>query len=330
MATIRSTNLFPNGQLNYPSTQQTIFETTFKQRFRDKSILPLICNRSFEGRFRKKGTEIKVPILPIIETHKMKAGDLPKYQSPKGSEESFFINRERYFGLKFEDEDKIFSSMDIESPVLAEANRQMAEDVEQEFLADIITKVHECNTGNEAGIRSGSYKLGSSTDSLYLFKTQAAYDNAAATITNKSLAPEFIVACINALNEMPGGLDTKPFVIIPTAIANILQTSELKMANWLGDAQSVMRKSVRFLGELNGATIIVDNQLPMWKADGNEPAKFAVYFGDKSAVSFADEARITAKLEQAGEWGTFHRSKMIYDWFVKYPERIGCGYVTIG
>lgn len=324
---VRSNNLFPSGQLNFPSTQQTIIEAAFKQRFRDKSIMPILCNRSFEGKFKKRGTEIKVPILPIIETHKMKAGDLPKYQSPKGSEESFFINRERYFGLKFEDEDRIFSMMDIESPVLAEANRQMAEDVEQEFLADIITKVHPCNTGNAAGIRSGSYKLGDAADPVHLFKTESACTASAETI--KSVAPDYIVACINALNEMPGGLDTKPFVIIPTAVANILQTSELKMANWMGDAQSVLRKSVRMLGDLAGATVIVDNQLPMWAEDATNPKKFAIYFGDQSAVSFADEARITAKLEQAGEWGTFHRSKMIYDWFVKYPERIGTGYVTI-
>ena len=128
----------PSGQLNFPATQQEIYETTFKTRFRDKSILPRITNRNYEGKFRKKGTKINVPILPIIETHKTKVGEKVKYQEPKGASESFTINRERYFAFKMEDEDKIFSSMDLESPLITEANRQMAEDVEQEFLADII------------------------------------------------------------------------------------------------------------------------------------------------------------------------------------------------
>ena len=44
----------------------------------------------------------------------------------------------------------------------------------------------------------------------------------------------------------------------------------------------------------------------------------------------ADEARVKSKLESVEEWGEFHRSKMIYDWFVRYPERIGYSYVTIG
>ena len=41
---------------NFPATQQEIYETTFKTRFRDKSILPRITNRNYEGKFRKKGT----------------------------------------------------------------------------------------------------------------------------------------------------------------------------------------------------------------------------------------------------------------------------------
>ena len=318
------TAINPSGQLNFPATQQEIYETTFKTRFRDKSILPRITNRNYEGKFRKKGTKINVPILPIIETHKTKVGEKVKYQEPKGASESFTINRERYFAFKMEDEDKIFSSMDLESPLITEANRQMAEDVEQEFLADIIYKVHPANTGVEAGIRSGSYNLGTGAAPVRLFKTEAAMGASAG-----QLAPDYLVACINALNEMPGGLDTKPFVIIPTAVANVVQTSELKRADWMGDASSVMRKSVQFLGELNGAMIIVDNQLPMWRATSSKAACFAIFFGDSSAVAFADEARVKGKLESVEEWGEFHRSKMIYDWFTIYPERIGAGFVTV-
>ena len=33
---------------------------------------------------------------------------------------------------------------------------------------------------------------------------------------------------------------------------------------------------------------------------------------------------------QVEEWGDFHRSKLIYDWFVRYPEFFSVGYVQIG
>ncbi len=118
-----ATTLFPNGHISFPSTQHVIYETEFKRRFRDKSILPMITNPSYKGRFKGKGTTIKVPILPIIETHKTRAGEGVKYQSPKGTDEEFTINRERYFGFSIEDEDKIFSAMALESPIITEAIR---------------------------------------------------------------------------------------------------------------------------------------------------------------------------------------------------------------
>ena len=315
----------PNGQPNFPATQQEIYETEFRKRFRDKSILPLITNRDWEGRFRKTGTTIHVPVLPLIHTNSTVPGEKVKYQEPKGAEETFTINRERYFAFKLEDEDKIFSKLDLESPLIAEGTRQMSEDVELEFFADVPSKCHVCNQGENAGFKSGSYNLGTAISPVTLYKNATAMGS-----SSGALAPDHLVSCINALNEMPGGLDTKPFIIIPVAVANVLQTSELKRADWMGDAESVLRKSVRFLGELNGCTVIVDNQLPIWRAAQAANTKYLVFFGDTSAVTFADEAKVKDKLQSVEEWGEFHRSKMIYDWFVRYPERIGCSYVKIG
>ena len=129
---------------NFPATQHEIYETEFRKRFRDKSILSLVTNREWEGRFRKTGQTIHVPVLPLIHPTVTKPGEKIKYQEPKGAEETFTINRERYFAFKLEDEDKIFSKMDLESPLIAEGTRQMSEDVEGEFFADVPSKVHFC------------------------------------------------------------------------------------------------------------------------------------------------------------------------------------------
>ena len=89
--------------LNFPATQHEIYETEFRKRFRDKSILSLVTNREWEGRFRKTGQTIHVPVLPLIHTNVTKPGEKIKYQEPKGAEETFTINRERYFAFKLED-----------------------------------------------------------------------------------------------------------------------------------------------------------------------------------------------------------------------------------
>ena len=320
--------LNPNGQQNFAGTQQEIYTTGFRKRFRDKSILPAITNKEWEGSFKKKGTTIHVKIPPLIQTHKTQPGEKIKYQEPKSGEETFTIGRERYYAFKLEDEDKIFSTEDLDSECVGEGTRQMAEDIECEFLADVYSKCHTANQGNTAGFRSGVFQLGTSTNPVALYKTTELCKDSSETY--KNVAPDFLVGAINCLCEMPGGLDSTPFIVIPTAIANLVQTSELKRADWMGDAESVLRKSVRYLGQLNGANIIVDNQLPMWRASGSTAAKFCILFGDTSAITFADEARVKSNLESVEEWGSFHRSKEIYDWFVRYPERLGCGFVKIG
>ena len=85
--------------LNHPGTQQAIIAKGFKKRLRDTSILPYITNNTYQGEFRHSGTEIQIPILPIITPYRMKPGDKMKYQIPKSTVESFFIGREMGWGL---------------------------------------------------------------------------------------------------------------------------------------------------------------------------------------------------------------------------------------
>ena len=53
-------------------------------------------------------------------------------------------------------------------------------------------------------------------------------------------------------------------------------------------------------------------------------------FGDNSAISFADEIEKTELLRDKDEIGDFHRSVMVYDWFVRYAERFGSMIVAKG
>ena len=121
-----------------------------------------------------------------------------------------------------------------------------------------------------------------------------------------------------------------------------VQAGKTHFAQWgvgyetvsLTDKQAVLKVDAAIEG-LSGVSASVN--LALKDASGvivaktsAKAAQFAVFFGDSSAIAFADEARVKGKLESVEEWGDFHRSKMIYDWFVRYPERIGCSYVKIG
>jgi hypothetical protein len=116
-----------------------------------------------------------------------------------------------------------------------------------------------------------------------------------------------------------------------------LQGSDLKYANWMGDAQSVLRKDVQLLGNLGGADIIVSDKVPIQQYDvvsgEGETATttkhnaYPILFVDTEAITFFEEVRISEKLKDKDVWGDFYRTKVICDWYALWPEKFGVGYL---
>ena len=136
------------GATSFPATQAIIFEKQFRKRFRDQSIIPLITNSEWKGKFKGTGTEIKIPVLPMMHTYKTVPGDSYRYQEPKATEETFVINRERAWGIHFISEDQMFAQFNITSPILEEQAKVNGEDIEFEMLSDIPSKCAPANTGD--------------------------------------------------------------------------------------------------------------------------------------------------------------------------------------
>jgi len=121
MATMPYFGEQPGVGANFPSTQHVIFETEFRRRLRDLSVIDKITSKTWKGRFRNAGAQIRIPRLPLVQTNKRKPGDPVAYQDLNGSEEVFTINRERDVAFHVEVEDNIFSPMNLESAVNKEA-----------------------------------------------------------------------------------------------------------------------------------------------------------------------------------------------------------------
>lgn len=310
--------------LNHPGTQQAIIAKGFKKRLRDTSILPYITNNTYQGEFKHQGTEIQIPILPIITPYRMKPGDKMKYQIPKSTVESFFIGREMGFGLHNEQEDELFARFDINSPILTEASAALNDAIEAEFGADILSKCASFNTGAGAGYIGRNTYLGSATSPIALIKS--------GTVTpgTNELAVDYFVKGVNAVSSFPGNSTMDFKIVCHTPVATALQTSELRQADAMGDGTSVIRGNVKKLGRLGDADIFVDNRLlPIYKTAGGANV-YPVLFIDKSAISFVQEVTLRdANMKDIDYWGTFNRTKVIYDWFALYPERFGVGYVTL-
>lgn len=319
-----------NGASSFPATQSIRYQKRFRERFRDKSILPLVTNREWQGSFKGVGTEVDIPVLPTLHSRKTKPGEKVTYDRPEATMEKFRIGRERYIALTVKDEDKLFAGFNIEGPVLEEATKTMGEEVEAEFWEDILSKCATANTGNTAGYKSGKYKLGSAALPVTLFKSDAAA-SAGSPVTSeapKMNAVDYILQQPACIKEQPGGKEKPVRIIVPTVLGYLLQTSELKQADLTGDAVSLLRKDLQVIGNLGGADVIVSDKLPIYTVSGANC--YPIVTVDTSAITFVEEVKIKDQLQSTEEWGDFHRSKLIYDWFVRYPEFFSVGYVQIG
>ena len=318
--------IWPNGQLNHPGTQPGNSVGHFRRRFRERSILGRITNRNYDAsQFKGKGSVLTIPDTPVITTRKTRMGQPVEYEEIKTGAHFMVIDRERYWGVKIEDEDNIFANFDIESPIVQEADQQLAEDTEDELISDVLYKTHEANQGANAGIKSGIYNLGTALSPVTLYKTEAARNGRAGAIATDHFQDFSAV-----IGEQPGGVGPGAFIVCPGAVAGVLQKSEMQRADWMGTAQSLLRRPVEFLGDISGMTVIASNRLPIFPATGGSPAVFPILFGDKRAISFAEIFRFRDKMTDIREWGSFHRAKMIYDWYVDRSEFLGVSFVTIG
>lgn len=328
-----ATQGFVEGQkLNFPGTRRVTIAKQFKKRLRDKSLLPEITT-SGDIYFEKGSTEALLPVLPLIETYATKPGDKAKYQLPKSTAERYILGRERAWGLYFEKEDKHFSAFDVEAPIVQEAISQMIDDIETEFLTDIELKVASFNKGNTAGFLSKNVQLGAADAPVALYETKAeataAYD--ASTNPYVATALRYIQRGVNVLRQYKGSSTLAGLkVIMPVMIADALQADERFMkADGMGDVKSVIRGDVYSLGKISGADIYVSNALPIHSDAGGNPV-YPVYFLDKSAFAYHDDMKVDERmLTDIDYWGTFSRSKLVYDWFLQYPERLAVGYVKI-
>lgn len=326
-------DLYHGAPRAFEATQQISYQNAYKRKYEDKSIMDLVTNSDFKGKFYKKGTTIRLPIQPKVIIRETQPGGGIIYQKPTDTHEDFTIGREYYWALEFMPEDKAFAPWDPTAPIVDDAAREMAEHVEMKFGMDVINKCNVHNTGNHAGARSGGFDLGAVDQDghqVFLYETTQAR-NEDSSHAHKAVAADHIVHCVNCVKEQKGGKGQDFFCVIPTIVADKIQTSELKLAGLYQERNSLLREDVAALGKLGGATLIQDDtMLPIFKDETNKCNVYPILFGSKKALTFADEVVFRdSGMQDVSSWDEFHRCKTVCDWFAVYPEFFGVSYVSI-
>lgn len=313
-----------------------IYSPELKENLRDATILTRITNDEFTGKFKNKGDTIVVRGTPLIEVKDYVDGQKLTYEDPEAKDERHTINRAKYYGFRVKDVNQALSDI----PAFAakwtkEGALELAKKLDEEFFADVYAKCDPKNCGNAAGRISENYTLGNATNTdgsgngpLYIYKTQALADADTTSNRKKAAVVDAIAAACGCLDEQKGGKNARPWIVIPSAVAVRIQTSELSDASLAGDTKSILRQGVESIGSIAGMDIFRSNLLPTVTIDGRKC--FICLFGDNSAITFANEISKTEMLRDPDSFADLHRSLAVYDWFPRWPERFGHLVVTLG
>lgn len=304
-----------------------LYHPLFMEVFHDKLFMNQLCNRDYEGTIKKQGDKVWLRKVPQGETHRYTKGMTLPHVELDVAAQSFEVSRARFWAYKVDTVDKFLTDMKgFTSDVSAQFDKQLAEDIETEFFADVYARCSAENQGNAAGHRSAMYDIGSVSNPLGIYA-------ATQTTTHKSAAIDAVATAAATLEEQPGGMGEDPWIVIPVWFGLRIQTGELKNVNLSGDQTSLLRKGVTKLGTLAGFTVYTSNLLSYTAQTVGGVANtkcFNVIFGDKKGITYADQITESEVKPIENGFGQKFQALHTYDWDAVQATRFGTVYCYAG
>jgi len=304
-----------------------IYHPMFMEEFRDKLFMNRLCNRDYEGTIKKCGEKVWLRKLPKGKTFRYRKGMVLPHVELEAEADSFTVNRARGWAFAIDVLDKELTDMKgFTSDVSGQFDKQLAEDIEEEFFADVYARCSVENMGEGAGHKSANYDLGSVANPLGIYNTSQ-------TAAHKSAAADAIAVAAAALEEQPGGMGEDPYIVIPVCMGLRIQTGELKKANESGDSTTLMRKGVTNIGTIAGLTVFTSNLINVVTQTVGGVANTKCYnilFGDRKGITYADQIVKSEVKPIENGFGNKFQALHVYDWDSVQPTRIGAIYAYMG
>ena len=337
--------LFDRAAKTITATGQMRYKNAYKRRLMDKCIMGDIINgdpeniKQFLGHGKGCKVELYIPGTVKIRDTGPDGGII--YQTMTDTFETFGMNYESYWAVKFRPEDEEFAPFDFKSPYLQNGDDQMARHIERKFGDDIINKVPSFNTGHNAGAMNRCFDIGGVTDgqAVVLYKTQKQCDDATG-VQHRDVAADFMVKMANVLQDGEGLSGNHVSLIVNSPIKHLIQTSELKYQGFMGRNAALGmgprggRSEVKFLGTMDDTiTVIQDNVMVKpftYVSGGKTHTVYPILAMMKDACAYIDDVLFRDDgLTDVATWDKHHRAKQVYDWPVVFPQMLAVGYVEI-
>ena len=295
-----------------------VWSAKLNVKFYAASVFGDISNTNWEGDISAMGDKVIINTAPTITVSNYVVGTNVTYQVPTPSTQELNIDKGKYFAFQINDVLEYQSKPNLLDMFSEDAAQQMRIAIDSTVLYNTFSGGAAANMGATAGVKSGSYNMG--TDAAPVALT-------AANVLQKILE----MASVLDEQNVP---ETGRWLVIDPMTRTLLMQSNIAQAYFTGDATSPVRNGL--IGMIDRFKVYVSNQLPRGAAgaaptgnwisgDGSESSisavgtalkRRAIIAGHTSAITFASQITKMETVRNPNDFGDFIRSLKVYGYKV--------------
>jgi hypothetical protein len=296
-----------------------VWSAKLNAKFYAASIYGEIANTDWQGEVSGMGDKVTINTAPTLTVSDYVAGTALTYGAPTPSTIDLLIDKGKYFAFQVNDVLEYQAKPNLLDMFSTDAAEQMRIAVDSTVVYNTIFGAAAANSGATAGVKSGSYNMG--TDAVPVGLT-------ASNVLQKILE----MASILDEQNVP---ESDRWLVLDPFTRSLLLQSNLAQAQFMGDATSAVRNGK--IGSIDRFTVYVSNQLPKAAAgtatpwvsgDGSEQTitstgtvakRRALIAGHKSAITFASQITKMETVRNPNDFGDFIRSLNVYGYKTVNP-----------
>lgn len=287
----------------------TVWSAKLNAKFYAATVFGEIANTNYQGDIAGMGDKVVINTAPTITINDYTVGTNLTYEVPKPDAQELLIDKGKYFAFQVNDVMEYQAKPKLLDMFSNDAAEQMKITVDSNVLYNTFNKAAAANMGATAGVKSGSYNLGT---------------DAAPVALTKDNVLQVILSMASVLDEQ-NVPEADRWLLIDPATRQLLMQSSLAQAQFTGDATSIVRNGK--IGGIDRFTVYVTNQLPKGAAaapwvsgDGKENSitspsgvkRRVLMAGHKSALTFASQITKMEQVRNPNDFGDFVRSLNVY------------------
>jgi hypothetical protein len=280
------------------------------KKYYTKTVLTAITNTDYEGEIKKQGDKVYIRTVPDVTIFPHQKGMVLPKQRPESPDIEMVVDKGHGWNILLDDVDKVQSDVDLLNKFTGDAAKQLNISVDAALLGSAYVDANAHNFGAAAGKVTGEYNIGASGAPIQISKTNII---------------DYITFCGGVLDEQDVP-DENRWMVIPSWMAVLLKSSDLKDAAMSGDPKSILRTGL--LGMIDRFVLYQSNNIGSVAA-ATETSGFKSYyvlFGNKDAISFANQFTKTESLRSTESFDSIVRGLMVWGYKTIKPEALGYMY----